>query len=115
MGCLAVIIPGLLFSIALFPGKNQMDLSTRIASGIGLGLLLSTWVSYILARYHRLVLSQFLIAMTIAGAILFLFAFLRGGIKIPSFLQRKKTPTEVPTGGGNEGGVQVQTGDSSQS
>lgn len=115
LGCLAVIIPGILFSLTLFPGRNQMDLPMRIASGIGLGLLLSTWVSYILARYHRLVLNQFLAAMTVAGGILFLLAFLRGGIKIPGFLQRKKTPTEAPAGEGDERSVQVQAGDSGQS
>lgn len=115
LGCLAVTLPGLLFSLALFPGRNQMDLPTRIVSGVGLGLLLSTWVSYILARYHRLVLGQFLAAMAVAGAVLFLLAYIRGGIKIPSFLQKKKTPSEMPAGEGSEGGVQVQAGDSGQS
>jgi len=112
-GCIAVIVPGLLFSLALFPERGSMDLQTRLASGAGLGLLLAVWMSYILARYHRLVLEQFLGVMAAAGAALFVLAYLRGGIKLPRLTKKPEQPAVAGGEGGAE--VQAQAGDSGKS
>jgi len=110
-GCIAVVVPGLLFSLALFPERRCM--AVRAASSVGLGLLLSTWICYVLARYHQLDLGGFLRAMTAAGAFLLVLAYLRKGLRLPRILPGRATgKTDTKPEPGKD--VQVQAGDSGQ-
>jgi len=101
-GCIAVIVPGFLFSLALFPEMSGRFV--RAASSLGLGLLLSTWICYILARHHQLILMSFLKAMGIAGGVLLVLAYFRGAL--PRIGLKRETEA------GRD--VQVQAGDSCQ-
>jgi hypothetical protein len=106
-GLLMIMIPGFLFSAALFPEAGGMDFWKRTGVSLGLGMLLLVYQVAVLARLKSMTTGPFITSVIIVTLGLTVAVYLRKGTavvqayvrsvvdlarKIPSFPLFKKLP-----------------------
>jgi uncharacterized membrane protein len=105
IGLIMVMLPGYLFSIVLYPGRESLDLWNRVGVSLGLGAMLTVVVGYIIAipGVSTLSLGSFVAAALILSAIMAILGYLRGGLGVisarvngaPKIFRRQK-PAQEP-------------------
>lgn len=81
-GAILIMLPGFLFSVALYPKAKSLDFWTRMGLSLALGVLIAFYAAYTAARLQAFMLGPFITATSIAAAILIVLVYLRGGVDL---------------------------------
>jgi uncharacterized membrane protein len=107
LGGVVLLLPGFLLSLVAYPERNQLDLPSRLAVSVGLGVLLNAYLGIVLGRLGLLRTSPFLLACLLLCAGLGLAAFWRGAYPFSSLRgllarsrERRPAQTEERAGRG---------------
>ena len=105
LGLFLLLIPGFLFSLALFPKRVDLTPLVRAAWSLGLGVVVALYAGVALARpeLRMLGLEPFLLAIAVFCAACAAVAYLRGAGEV----LRKPKPPPPEAEGEKRGAVQV--------
>jgi uncharacterized membrane protein len=62
LGGVVLLLPGFLLSLVAYPGRNQLELPSRLVMSLGLGVLLNVYLGIVLGRLGLLQTSPFLLS-----------------------------------------------------
>ncbi|MGQ9787986.1 MAG: hypothetical protein ACUVQM_01530 [Candidatus Hadarchaeaceae archaeon] len=112
LGLVLVMTPGFLLSMALYPGREDLDFWSRVGTSLGLGAMIAALVGYIISipGVGNLSLGSLTLGTLIICIILAIVAFLRGGFDVLSRykneilckFRRQKKETDQPAGTSEE-------------
>ncbi|MEM2889897.1 MAG: hypothetical protein QW358_00915 [Candidatus Hadarchaeum sp.] len=84
LGVFLVMVPGFLFSIVLYPKRENLDFWSRASTSLALGAMIGALLGYVISipGLSTLSLESFTLGALIVSIILAIAAFLRGGFEV---------------------------------
>jgi len=86
LGLILLMVPGFLFSTALYPKPENLDFWKRMGASLGLGAMLAAVIGYAIAMpgVSTLSLGPFVAAISIVSVTLAILTYVRGGFAVLS-------------------------------
>jgi len=78
-GLMIIMIPGFLFSVALFPKANEMDFWKRMGTSLALGMMLVVYQVVVLAKFKSMTTGPFLASVVVTTLGMSMAVYLRKG------------------------------------
>lgn len=90
LGLILLFVPGFLFSLALFPGKDSLDFWERVGVSLGLGVLVLIYLGFVLTQpgLKMLTLVPFVLAVFGICLLFALIAYWRRGLEVAIIYER---------------------------
>jgi len=96
VGILAIMAPGFLASLSVFPRPEDLDFWKRMGVSFGLGLLVMIYLGFALASKGLLVSKPFFAGLLISCGVLGFLALVRGGFRVVSHYLQYLRPGPKP-------------------